>query len=147
MAVGYRATSRGRGAFAQKTRSHKPEAPARELPSLALRACGFSFRAEHISGILSAGQHDLEARILAYLDWQATRPALRAPEELDRLDSKNWTLTPDEVQDRLIASVNSLAEFVDAFILMDQVDMAETGVSRPGCETQSGPSRSDGLTC
>jgi rfaE bifunctional protein kinase chain/domain len=52
----------------------------------------------------------------------------RPPVELDRLDTKNWTPTPDVVQDRLIAAVESLAENVDAFILMEQVDEAETGV-------------------
>jgi bifunctional ADP-heptose synthase (sugar kinase/adenylyltransferase) len=52
----------------------------------------------------------------------------RPPEELDRLDSKNWTPTPDSVQDRLIGAVGALAEAADAFILMGQVDVAETGV-------------------
>src|SRR5262249_11300507 len=40
----------------------------------------------------------------------------RPPEELDRLDSKNWTPTPDAVQERLIGSVEALAGRVDAFI-------------------------------
>ena len=40
--------------------------------------------------------------------------AARPPEELDRLDTKNWTPTPDAVQDRLIAAVESLAESIDA---------------------------------
>jgi bifunctional ADP-heptose synthase (sugar kinase/adenylyltransferase) len=52
----------------------------------------------------------------------------RPPEELDRLDAKNWTPTPDSVQDRLIQAVESLADSVDGFILLDQVDSAETGV-------------------
>jgi rfaE bifunctional protein kinase chain/domain len=52
----------------------------------------------------------------------------RPPEELDRLDSKNWTPTPDAVQDRLIAAVEDLAERVDAFIVLEQADVAETGV-------------------
>jgi rfaE bifunctional protein kinase chain/domain len=52
----------------------------------------------------------------------------RPPEELDRLDAKNWTPTPDAVQDRLIQAVESLADSVDGFILLDQVDAAETGV-------------------
>ena len=33
----------------------------------------------------------------------------RPPEELDRLDSKNWSPTPDELQDRLIRAVEALA--------------------------------------
>jgi rfaE bifunctional protein kinase chain/domain len=52
----------------------------------------------------------------------------RPPEELDRLDSKNWSPTPDAVQDRLIEAVEALAGRVDGFILLDQVDLAETGV-------------------
>ena len=52
----------------------------------------------------------------------------RAPEELNRLDSKNWTSTPDSVQDQLLASLEVLAPSLDALILMDQVDIAETGV-------------------
>ncbi|MBI5822357.1 MAG: carbohydrate kinase [Verrucomicrobia bacterium] len=52
----------------------------------------------------------------------------KEPVELNRLDSKNWTPTPADVQDQLIKSVRALAETADAIILMDQVDMAETGV-------------------
>jgi rfaE bifunctional protein kinase chain/domain len=52
----------------------------------------------------------------------------RPPEELERLDSKNRLATPDDLQDRLIRAVESLAARVDAFILMDQVDLADTGV-------------------
>ncbi|MFA5193472.1 MAG: PfkB family carbohydrate kinase [Verrucomicrobiia bacterium] len=52
----------------------------------------------------------------------------KEPVELNRLDSKNWTPTPVDVQDILIKSVRALAETADAIILMDQVDMAETGV-------------------
>ena len=50
------------------------------------------------------------------------------PEELSRLDSKNWSPTPDELQDKLIASLRTVAVQSDAIILMDQVDVAETGV-------------------
>lgn len=50
------------------------------------------------------------------------------PVELDRLDSKNWTPTPDSIQERLTNSLRQLAEDVDAIILMDQVDVPETGV-------------------
>lgn len=52
----------------------------------------------------------------------------KEPVELNRLDSKNWTPTPVDVQDILIQSVRAVAENADAIILMDQVDMAETGV-------------------
>ncbi len=50
------------------------------------------------------------------------------PRELNRLDSKNWSPTPGEVEDRLRASVRRLAAQVDAIIVMDQVDFADTGV-------------------
>lgn len=50
------------------------------------------------------------------------------PRELNRLDSKNWTETPAELQRDLASRVAALAGRVDAMILMDQVDIAETGV-------------------
>jgi rfaE bifunctional protein kinase chain/domain len=50
------------------------------------------------------------------------------PRELNRLDSKNWTPAPDGLQQRLAAAVQSLADHVDAMIVMDQVDIPETGV-------------------
>jgi len=54
------------------------------------------------------------------------------PRELNRLDSKNWTETPAALQQDLAARVAALTNRVDAIILMDQVDIAETGVvSRP----------------
>jgi len=50
------------------------------------------------------------------------------PRELNRLDSKNWTETPAAVQHDIASRVASLADKVDAMILMDQVDIGETGV-------------------
>ena len=52
----------------------------------------------------------------------------KPPVELNRLDSKNWTPTPAVVQGQLIDAVQKLAVEVDAVILMDQVDVPETGV-------------------
>jgi rfaE bifunctional protein kinase chain/domain len=52
----------------------------------------------------------------------------RPPEELNRLDIKNWTPTPDILQGELVEAVGSLAREVDAMILLDQVDLPETGV-------------------
>ncbi len=61
------------------------------------------------------------------------------PRELNRLDSKNWTETPPALQHELASRVRTLAGRVDAIILMDQVDIAETGVvSRPVAEAASG---------
>lgn len=52
----------------------------------------------------------------------------RAPRELNRLDRKNWSPTPSAVQDRLIDALYAIADDVDSIIVMDQVDVAETGV-------------------
>jgi rfaE bifunctional protein kinase chain/domain len=52
----------------------------------------------------------------------------RAPVELNRLDSKNWQPTPAVVQGHLIESCARAAADADAVILMDQVDLPETGV-------------------
>jgi rfaE bifunctional protein kinase chain/domain len=51
----------------------------------------------------------------------------KPPRELNRLDSKNWTPTPHEVEDHLIGALRQHAEQIDALIIMDQVDVAETG--------------------
>ncbi len=52
----------------------------------------------------------------------------RPPVELNRLDSKNWSPTPRAVRQTLARSVAALAPRVDGFIVLDQVDVAETGV-------------------
>ena len=52
----------------------------------------------------------------------------KVPVELNRLDLKNWTPTPAAVQARLAGPLLELAAKVDAMILMDQVDLPETGV-------------------
>jgi len=50
------------------------------------------------------------------------------PRELNRLDSKNWSPTPAAVQKALRQSLQCIAGTTDAIILMDQVDLADTGV-------------------
>ncbi len=52
----------------------------------------------------------------------------RPPRELSRLDSKNWSPTPPEVEAALARAVEVLAPVVDALIVLDQVDLAGTGV-------------------
>lgn len=52
----------------------------------------------------------------------------RPPRELNRLDSKNWTPTPEALRRDLADRVRSLAGRVDAILLLDQVDRPETGV-------------------
>ncbi len=51
-----------------------------------------------------------------------------APRELNRLDSKNWSPTPKTVRKKLCDSFHVATGQADATILMDQVDLAETGV-------------------
>lgn len=52
----------------------------------------------------------------------------KAPVELNRLDLKNWTPTPPSVERRLIEALPELAARLDALIVLDQVDVAGTGV-------------------
>jgi rfaE bifunctional protein kinase chain/domain len=68
-----------------------------------------------------------ERRTFTYCKPLIVRPR-EAPVELSRLDSKNWTPSPTTVTDTLAASVRALWGQVDAVILMDQVDVEETGV-------------------
>src|SRR5579859_7456814 len=60
------------------------------------------------------------------------KPLIRAvgrpPMELNRLDIKNWTPTPGLLQGLLINRLAAVAEFVDAIIVLNQVDLPETGV-------------------
>jgi bifunctional ADP-heptose synthase (sugar kinase/adenylyltransferase) len=49
------------------------------------------------------------------------------PRELNRLDSKNWTATPASLGAELAAALARLAPEVDAIIVMEQVDLPETG--------------------
>jgi rfaE bifunctional protein kinase chain/domain len=50
------------------------------------------------------------------------------PRELNRLDSKNWTATADEIERELARRLTEVAKRVDALILLDQVDSPGTGV-------------------
>ena len=52
----------------------------------------------------------------------------RSPRELNRFDSKNWTPTPDAIGSELARIVLELAKRVDALVLLDQVDLPESGV-------------------
>lgn len=60
-----------------------------------------------------------------------TKPLLhhpgRPPEELNRLDLKNWDPTPPDVSAALARHLDAIADSIDAVILMDQVDLAGTG--------------------
>lgn len=52
----------------------------------------------------------------------------KVPRELSRLDSKNWSPTPSSVEEKLIAELQNISSEIDAMIVMDQVDVPETGV-------------------
>lgn len=56
----------------------------------------------------------------------------KPPRELSRLDLKNWTPTPAEVEHKLVGSLREIGRHVDAVIVMDQVDIPETGVVTQG---------------
>lgn len=66
-------------------------------------------------------------RTFTYTKPLVTR-AGKPPRELNRLDLKNWTPTPRALRERLAAAVRTLAGKVDAIIVLDQVDIAQTGV-------------------
>lgn len=53
------------------------------------------------------------------------------PRELNRLDSKNFSRTPERVQRALCASVAHVSRDNHAVIVMDQVDTPETGTVTP----------------
>ncbi|MGD0745452.1 MAG: PfkB family carbohydrate kinase [Verrucomicrobiota bacterium] len=84
----------------------------------------------------------LESRAGVHLDYFLATPARRTftytkpmviepgkpPVELNRLDLKNWSPTPAEVTRQLAVAVEKVAGQVDAMIVLDQVDIPETGV-------------------
>jgi bifunctional ADP-heptose synthase (sugar kinase/adenylyltransferase) len=51
-----------------------------------------------------------------------------APVELSRLDSKNWTPTPADVQRQLAGLMARCLKKADGMVVLDQVDLPETGV-------------------
>jgi rfaE bifunctional protein kinase chain/domain len=61
-----------------------------------------------------------------------TKPLLhhadRPPDELSRLDLKNFTPTPRDAEEALIRGVDRVGSLASAWIVMDQVDIAGTGV-------------------
>jgi rfaE bifunctional protein kinase chain/domain len=54
--------------------------------------------------------------------------AHKPPVELNRLDLKNWTPTSAWLQGLLVGQLEAVAGLVDAIIVLDQVDLPETGV-------------------
>jgi rfaE bifunctional protein kinase chain/domain len=68
-----------------------------------------------------------ERRTFTYCKPLVLEPG-KPPRELNRLDSKNWTSTPSMVAESIVASFDSVSDFADGIIIMDQVDVPETGV-------------------
>jgi bifunctional ADP-heptose synthase (sugar kinase/adenylyltransferase) len=56
----------------------------------------------------------------------------KPPVELNRLDSKNWTRTPPELEARLAEGLRAVAAEADAIIVLEQVDAPETGIVTRG---------------
>jgi len=52
----------------------------------------------------------------------------KPPRELNRLDSKNWSPMTPTVSESIAAGLETVAPLADGIIIMDQVDVAETGV-------------------
>ncbi len=52
----------------------------------------------------------------------------KAPRELNRLDFKNFEPTPETVTDELVAALEKCLDQSGAIILLDQVDIPDTGV-------------------
>lgn len=52
----------------------------------------------------------------------------KSPRELSRLDQKNWTITPPALSNGLSTELLIVADKVEAFILLSQVDLPDTGV-------------------
>lgn len=71
-----------------------------------------------------------DRRTFTYLKPLVCRPDA-PPEELDRLDLKNWALTCTDHSARLAESVRTVGASVDAVIVMDQVSESGTGVVTP----------------
>jgi rfaE bifunctional protein kinase chain/domain len=76
---------------------------------------------------MEAFQQTPDRRTFTYCKPLLVEPGV-PPRELNRLDSKNWTSTPAAVEDHVIASLCTLADRIDALIIVEQVDVAETGV-------------------
>lgn len=68
-----------------------------------------------------------ERRTFTYCKPLVIEPG-KSPRELNRLDQKNWTPTSPELDERVSASLKSVLDKVDAWILLSQVDVPETGV-------------------
>jgi len=72
-----------------------------------------------------------ERRTFTYCKPLVVEPG-RPPVELNRFDTKNWTPTPPALEARLADALRTVVPNVDAVVVLDQVDEAETGVVTRG---------------
>jgi len=83
---------------------------------------------KHASGVhLSHFIQTEQRRTFTYCKPMVMEPG-KPPVELNRLDLKNWTPTPALLQELLRNKLVSVAQFVDAIIILDQVEVPESGV-------------------
>ncbi len=69
-----------------------------------------------------------QRRTFTYLKPLIVAPG-KPPRELNRFDFKNWAPTPATIQGWIINAIDSyLSSHVDALVVLDQVDIPETGV-------------------
>jgi rfaE bifunctional protein kinase chain/domain len=79
-------------------------------------------RGVHLGGFLTSP----DVRTFTYCKPILVTPG-EPPQELNRLDSRNWSATSEAVQQTLVASLESLAPQMDTMLVMEQVDVPETG--------------------
>jgi rfaE bifunctional protein kinase chain/domain len=83
---------------------------------------------ESLAGVrLSHFVHTRHRRTFTYCKPLILEPG-KPPVELNRLDLKNWTPTSAWLQGLLVSQLEQLAAQADAIIVLDQVDIPETGV-------------------
>jgi rfaE bifunctional protein kinase chain/domain len=68
-----------------------------------------------------------QRRTFTYCKPMMCQPSGRQ-QELNRFDFKNWSPTPALLQGSIISELEEVATEVDAIIILDQVDVPETGV-------------------
>ncbi|HEV7402727.1 MAG TPA: PfkB family carbohydrate kinase [Chthoniobacteraceae bacterium] len=78
-------------------------------------------------GVALSGFHvSPEARTFTYCKPILVTPG-EPPQELNRLDSRNWEATPQSVEAALRSAIREIGPQVQLMIVMEQVDRGETG--------------------
>jgi rfaE bifunctional protein kinase chain/domain len=91
---------------------------------------GFELRralAQHLGVVLEHFLTTDQRRTFTYAKPLVVWPG-RVPQELNRLDIKNWTPTPGELEEAIIARLELMAPQLHALVVLDQVDQPNTGV-------------------